>query len=685
MMSSRVPRALLSASALLLAIPSLFSQTRRPITVDDEMKMRSIVDVRIAPDGQRVAYVVSSPNLGTNEHDVSLYIVGTDGGEPRRLGADVSVLNRPLPAPQLRWLPDGTALSVLALTEERPQVFVVPVSGEAPRRITAAQEGVTAFEWAPDGRSLAYVTVEPMSAEEARQRQDKSFVIHVGKPERPTRLVVQKIDGQAPRVLTPLDHYVDSLSWAPAGDEIAYSAAPRSGFGSAYHTRLYAIAAAGGTPRAIVDRSGMNTLPQYSPDGRSIAFISTGGRAEIIAPRSLTVVASNGGAPRAIPMDDAWVNEIAWAPDSRSVYVQTNDGTFASRGHMFEQPIVRVPLDGSAPDRVPASQVNFSLSVSRDGRTLAYRGVDGASMGDVFVRDTASARTKKLTEVNPELRDLAVGELKPISWRSFDGMEIWGLLLTPAGWTSGTRLPLLVYIHGGPGGGVTFGHFPQFMTRVGQVDPYPTQAMASAGFAVLFPMPRGGAGYGEAGQRMIVNAWGEGDYKDIMAGVDDLIARGVADPERLGVMGASYGGYMTNWIVTQTGRFKAASAGASLSDLTDGFYLSEGGEFMAEYFKRPWENRESYAAHSPITHVERVTTPLLLQHGENDPRVAIAGAWKFYRALKALGKTVEFDIYPRGRHVLYEPMQQREAMRRNLEWFTRWIPPVHSTVRRPER
>jgi len=181
---------------------------------------------------------------------------------------------------------------------------------------------------------------------------------------------------------------------------------------------------------------------------------------------------------------------------------------------------------------------------------------------------------------------------------------------------------------------------------------------------------------------MIVNSWGEADYNDIMTGIDALVADGVADPDRLGVMGASYGGYMTNWIVTQTGRFKAASAGAGLTDLADTFYLSEGGEFMVDYFKRPWENRDGYTAHSPLTFASRVTTPLLIQHGENDPRVPIAGAWKFYKTLKAMGKPVEFEIYPRGGHVLREPMQQREQMRRNLEWFERWIEPRSSTLER---
>jgi dipeptidyl aminopeptidase/acylaminoacyl peptidase len=313
--------------------------------------------------------------------------------------------------------------------------------------------------------------------------------------------------------------------------------------------------------------------------------------------------------------------------------------------------------------------------MAADGRRLAYKAVDARGMGDVHVVDAATGRSTAITDVNPDLRNYALGDLTPISWRSFDGMEIWGLLLTPAAAQAGRRLPLLTYIHGGPGGGFTYGLFPQFMRGVSQVDPYPTATLASRGFAVLFPMPRGGAGYGEAGQRAIVNAWGEADYKDIMTGVDRLIADGIADPDRLGVMGASYGGFMTNWIVAHTGRFKAASTGASISDLADAYFLSEGGQFMADYFKRPWENRESYAAHSPITFADRVTTPLLIQHGEADPRVPITGAWKFYRTLKAMGKTVEFDIYPRGGHVLREPMQQREQMRRNLEWFTRWITP----------
>jgi len=665
-----------AAAAVVASVVSGSAQRGGTIGVEELMTLKSIVDVQIAPDGERVAYVVSTPNLDKNEHDAALYVVPSGGGSSTRLADALRIFNVPAPRPQLRWSPDGRTISVLGSVAGRPEVFGVAASGGEARQLTKAPEGVLAYEWAPDGQSLAFVTFDPMPAEEERRRADKSFVIRAGTPDRPTRLAVQRVDQPgAIRLLTPPTHYVDGISWSPDGRDIAYSAAPRSGFSAAYDARIHTVSLESGQTRVIVDRAGMNTGPRFSPDGRSIAFISTSGKRDIMASRSLTVVGAAGGTPRTYGLDDSWVNEYVWTPDSKSIYIEANDGTFGRGAHMFEQPIVRVSVaDGRAERLGSRPTVAFSIALSADGRRIAYKSVEPRTMGDVHIMDTAAGRSIAITDVNPRLHGSAVGDLKPVSWRSFDGMEVWGLLLTPPGGVR-QKLPLLTYVHGGPGGGFTYGLFPQFMHLVPQVDPYPTPTLAGLGYAVLFPMPRGGAGYGEAGQRAIVNGWGEADYKDIMAGVDHLIAQGIADPDRLGVMGASYGGYMTNWIVTQTGRFKAASAGASLSDLSDTFYLSEGGEFMIDYFGRPWENRDGYRAHSPLTYADRVTTPLLIQHGESDPRVPIAGAWKLYRTLKALGKTVELEIYPRGGHVLREPMQQREQMRRNLQWFERWIRP----------
>jgi len=667
---------------------SVSGQSKTLVTLDDLMKLRSIVDVRIAPHGDRIAYVVSTPSLTRNQHAAALFLVASTGGAPRQLAETTRILNTPMPSPRLRWSPDGTRIAFLGLSAGRPQVFAVDVATGHTEAMTDAAEGATGYEWSPDGRSLAYLTRDPIAPDDKRREQEMSFVIHAGAPERASRLVIQPVlgslrgplppgDTAAARVLTPPSYYVESLSFSPDGKAIAFAAATEGGFMSQYMTRIYTVPSAGGTPRVVVDRPGMNSTPQHSPDGSHLAFITSSGQVSLMSPRSLAVVDLGQASPtnvRTFPLDDAWVSDATWAPDGTSIYVLTTDGTFGRDEHMFEQAIVRVSIETGKADRVDhGAAANDSLTISRDGTRLAHRVVEPRTMGDVFVTDAASGRAKKITDVNPELRDLALGELEAVTWRSFDGMAIWGLLLTPPG-AAPRNLPLLVYCHGGPNGGVTYGLFPQFMHIVPQVDYYPVEAMASAGFAILFPMPRGGAGYGEAGQRSIVGAWGEADYKDIMTGVDHLVAKGIADPNRLGVMGASYGGYMTNWIVTQTGRFKAASAGASLSDLADEYFLSDAGEIMVEYFKRPWEARQSYAAHSPLTFADKVTTPLLIQHGERDMRVPVAQAWKFYRALKAMGKTVELDVHPRSGHVFYEPMQEREAMQRNLEWFKRWIP-----------
>jgi dipeptidyl aminopeptidase/acylaminoacyl peptidase len=648
------------------------AQGPRRVTVDDLMGLRTINDVEMSPSGDRIVYVVSTPSVGSNDHEAALFVIPTGGGTPTRLASETRMFVPALPAPRLRWAPDGTRVSFLALARNRPQVFVVDLAGGPAQSLTSAPEGVSGYEWSADGRWLAFLTRDGSPLPPVANR--------VGAQPPATRLWIQSSDSPSTaRVLTPSTQYVDSFSWSPDGREIVYSFAPFSGFLAPYSARIFAVPAEGGAARPIVDRPGMNVMPQFSPDGRQISFVTTNGKTGIIAPRGLAVAPATGGDLshiRSYPMNGAWISEIVWAPDSKSLFVTMNEGTFATGAQMFEMPIVRVDLaSGQAKRLSPDRTVDYSLSLSRDGRTMAYRAVEARTMGDLVVLDVASGNKRTLTNVNPELKTYALGELKPISWKSFDGMEIWGLLLTPSGYNGKTRVPLLVYCHGGPIGGVTLGIFPQFMHVPGQIDPYPTEAMASAGYAVLFPMPRGGSGYGEAGHRMIINDWGGPDYKDIMAGVDHVIARGIGDPDRLGVMGASYGGFMTNWIVTQTTRFKAASAGASISDLADLYYLTEGGDLMTEYFRLPWENPEGYRAHSPITHAANVTTPLLLQHGDRDPRVPLATAQKFFRALSALGKTVEFDIYPRGGHVFYEPQQERAVMQRNLDWFNKWIKP----------
>ncbi|MGH9333761.1 MAG: LpqB family beta-propeller domain-containing protein, partial [Vicinamibacteria bacterium] len=583
---------------LMLAAASV---SARPVTVDDLMRLRTVVDVRISPGGERVAYVVSEPSLEKNEHVATLYVVAAAGGEPKRLTHGTRIFNRPLPRPELRWSSGGERISFLGYVSDRPQVMVMDVDGGEPRPVTSSPTGVTRYEWSKDGAGLAYLAPEPEPAEEAQKKEEKTYVVSAGRPGRPARLFVQEEEGGKLRVVSPPEHYVLSFDWSPDGKALAYSAAPGSEYIHQWRSKIYAVPAAGGEPVLVVERGGMNNEPRYSPDGRLIAFLSTGGIAGLISSPGLHLVDSRGGEPRSLTGEETWVRELLWEPSSRSLLFIPNEATGRGGEHMFEQPLFRVDLEGKREIVTSGEIVAFSASASRGGRFLAYRSVGPRDMGDVELLDLHQASSRKLTEVNPELHDLDLGTLEPMSWRSFDGMEIWGLLLTPHAYRPGTRVPLVVYVHGGPIGGFTHGLFPQFMHRPGQIDPYPVEVMASEGMAVLMPMPRGGSGYGLAGFRMIVGSWGEGDYRDIMSGVDRLIERGFADPDRLGVMGASYGGFMTNWIVTQTDRFKAASSGASISDIADLYYHSDAGEFTEEYFGLPWEEAALYEAHSPIT------------------------------------------------------------------------------------
>ena len=505
----------------------------RPVTVDDLMRLRSISDVRIAPDGRRVAYVVSAASFEKNAYVPVLYVVGANGGTPLRLTYATPIANRPLPRPMLRWSPHGTTLSFLALIDGVPQVVAMDARGGEARPLTSGKDGVASYAWAPDGKRIAYVAPDPAPA--------NPTVIRVDRDERPTRLWVQDLAGGAgAKSLTPPAQFVHAIDWTPDGAHIVYSAASRTGFLAPYYTRLYRIAAGGGEPQPLVDRPGMNTSPRCSPDGKWVAFVSTDRQTGVMATRGLYLVPAGGGEIRYLTRTlQAWVSDFVWMPDSKSILLQPHEGTFSHAEHMFEQHIVRVRLeDGRAETLTEGPTVEYSLSISADGSRLAYRSVAAETMGDVFVMETASRRATRVTEVNPELGDLDLGSLRPIRWRSFDGMEIWGLLLTPPRYAPGTRVPLIVYCHGGPIGGFTYGIFPQFMHKVGQVDPYPVQAMASAGMAILLPMPRGGSGYGVQNFHAIVNAWGEGDYRDIMAGVDYVVKEGIADPDRLGVMGA---------------------------------------------------------------------------------------------------------------------------------------------------
>lgn len=395
------------------------------------------------------------------------------------------------------------------------------------------------------------------------------------------------------------------------------------------------------------------------------------GSDEWLGSAALAVVASKGGRPRTITAEfdnlrtpDA--DSFAWATDGRALYFVGDERT--------TRPLFRVPAQGGEVEKLTSQDgLHDSLSLSSDGAKLALLRQDPSRPRDVHIVDLKTLDCSRTSVANPQVEGWPLGKVEKLRWKSKDGVEIEGLLVKPPEFKEGTRYPMLTYVHGGPALQFAQG-FSIYPPGPVQASRYPVQVLASQGYMIFCPNPRGSAAYGKEFRRKNQRDWGGGDLQDILSGVDHLVEHGMADPERLGLMGWSYGGYMTAYAVTQTNRFKAASMGAGLSNLVSMYGQTDIPEFMEAYFGGPpWDKRELYEQRSAITHISKVKTPVLIQFGEKDERVSPAQGQEFHTALKRLGVPTDFAMYPRQGHNVIEPKLQRDVLTRNVEWFERWL------------
>jgi dipeptidyl aminopeptidase/acylaminoacyl peptidase len=334
-----------------------------------------------------------------------------------------------------------------------------------------------------------------------------------------------------------------------------------------------------------------------------------------------------------------------------------------------------VPEDGRIMQLTRGLGTHSGFSFSADSRRMAYLGSDAEIPPDVFTSDVDVFVPLRVTRTNPEFEGLNLGRMEVLNWKSRDGLEIEGLLIKPVGFVSGRRYPLMTYVHGGPSGKFGYSVCPQIgPPSPYQAECYPLHVWAGLGYAIFLPNPRGSYGYGEKFRTANIKDWGYGDYRDIMTGIDDLIKRGIADPDRLGIMGRSYGGYMTGWIITQTNRFKAASLGAGMFNLTSFYGQTDIPGFMDYFFGGPpWEEGKDFRKSSPHEFSANIKTPTLILHGEKDFRVPVPQAQELYKVLTKRGVPVEFAVYPRQGHLAAEPKFHLDELKRNLNWFERWI------------
>ncbi|MBP6774470.1 MAG: S9 family peptidase [Gemmatimonadaceae bacterium] len=666
----------------------LAAQTKRPMSSDDIMRLRAVGGVALSPAGDRILYTVSAwehPNAAPARGDTALgdrherrshvWIVPFAGGAARQLTASERGESQP------QWSPDGSRISFVsargAATGDdgpRPQIWLLYADGGEAWQLTHARDGIVAYAWSPDGTRIAYLTPDTLTREaEARLRRRDDPKVYEGDLRLNHLWVVDVATKQATKVTSGAFTVRGAPSWSPDGSTLAFDASPttliRDERRDAYLVRI-----ATGTLDAITTTHDVESTPQFSPDGMQLAFTTNGhdwkAYKDGIMPRTIRNahlvtwdVATRTRTDHAHPSFDVSVGQPRWSFDGSQLWFSASDRVWQS---LYGYTIATRRYRKLTTDVVVAG-----ASASRDGQKMAFIFDTPSWPAEVYTQDASMAAPTRITNTNPWLADVALGASDVVTWKSKDGSPVEGVLLTPVGYTAGSKVPLIVSAHGGP----TSAHTNGFKGGAG-----PGQSWAAQGWAVFYPNPRGSTGYGEKWMRGNIPDWGGGDYRDIMTGVDELIRRGVVDSTRMAFEGWSYGGYMTSWVVSQTGRFKAAMMGAGLPSLLSMASTTDIPGYIDTFFNGMPQYDGSlvnpsikfYLERSAISYSDRVTTPLLILHGGNDERVPIGQPMEFYRALKNRGKTTELVFYPREGHGLSEYYHQLDRMKREYEWIARY-------------
>jgi dipeptidyl aminopeptidase/acylaminoacyl peptidase len=666
----RLQSALFAVLSLMSPVALAAQAAPRPVTVDDFLDLKRVSDPRISPDGRWVAYVLTTMSLKDDKSESRIWMAPVGGGDPIPLTATGTSASSP------RWSPDGKWLGFLSARDtSATQVWTLNRLGGEAEQLTDVKQGVSGFEWAPDSHQLALLIKDPTP----EQAGDSSWAGLKAKTPRPwvidrlqfkrdyagyldrrrTHLFRFDIEGKKLTQLTSGDWDDGDPAWSPDGRLIAF-ASNRDSVDGSYNSDLWVVAAddttRGGTTRRLTDNAGSDAAPAWSPDGRWIAYVrktSAEPIGMIYDPGHLAVLPAGGGTPRDLTDGlDRDVSNPAFAPDGQSIYLILEDGG--------SQHLLRVPVAGGVPEHViGGDRVVSQFDLAPDGQVVSLVS-EPLLPAEVF--SGLGPALKQVTVSNAAwLARVRLSPPEKIRFRSRDGTAVEAFLFRPIGYQSGQRVPTLLRIHGGP---------------VSQFDwsfSFDAQLFAAHGYAVVMANPRGSSGYGKMFARAIFADWGTRDFEDVMAAVDQAISMGVADPAHLGVGGWSYGGILTNYVITKSTRFKGAVSGAS-----EALYTSNYGHDHYQYLWEielglPWRNQKAWDRISPFWSVEKITTPTLWMGGEADWNVPILNSEQMFQAMKRLGRTTQLVVYPGQHHGLAKPSYLRDRYQRYLAWYDKYV------------
>ena len=629
-------------------------------TIDELISLKRAGSASISPNGQWVAYTVRDTNWDENAYHTEIWLADAKSGELRQL---TNHAKKSSTSPT--WAPDSTKLAFATDRDDKRQVYLIDPRGGEARKLTAVEEGVGGFAFAPDGKSLAFTSADPKTdADKDREKKFGDFDV-IGEGYRMSHLWVFDIATGKTGRLTSGAFTVGQFTWSPDGTQIAFDHRINTANTSGATADISIVSVADSKVRPLVTQAGADSGPVWSPDGSKIAFASAMTREFSFLNTAIALVPAAGGR----------VENISAAFDEDpSIIRWTPGGIFFSASYRTWSFLYSIdPATRAVRKHTPSEQwIGSGFSLTPDGQWAAFSGQDGSTLGEIYVARVATAlEPRKLTDMTAQTAAWAKSALEVVSWKSQDGATIEGVLHKPIGFQPGKKYPLLVIIHGGPTG----------ISRPAAYSSaaiYPVDIWTAKGALILEPNYRGSAGYGEAFRSLNVRNLGVGDAWDVLSGIDHLIKEGLADPNQVGTMGWSQGGYISAFLTTHdSARFKAVSVGAGISDWMTYYVNTDITQFTRHYLKAtPWDDPEIYAKTSPITYVKNARAPTLIQHGATDQRVPPPNAFQLYRGLQDVGVPSKLIIYKGFEGVGHgpsKPKSSRALMQHNLEWFDKYI------------